>query len=73
MEHTIIVRTRDCYPAPRFVAETDYSLRMSRGSVGTGHSFWAAVADAIREARTCSDATTLPTGRIEQRGNAARG
>lgn len=52
MEHTIIVRTRDCYPAPRFVAETDYSLRMSRGSVGTGHSFWAAVADAIREAHT---------------------
>lgn len=52
MEHTIIVRTRDCYPAPRFVAETDYSLRMSRGSVGTGHSFWAAVANAIREAHT---------------------
>lgn len=53
MEHTIEIRTRDCFPAPRFVATTDYSANpMRRSASGAGTTFWACVADVIREAHT---------------------
>ena len=53
MEHIIEIRARDTFPALRFVAMTEHCANPARSvAIGSGATFWSAIADVIREAHT---------------------